>query len=300
MINIATFPQTTKIYLITNCYGDPNKIYIGKTNNKFRKNNHKKRFGKDLIFTYIDEVNSLNRKYWKPLESFWIEYFRYLGFDLQNKQMCGGSGVEFHTKGTREKIKLARKGVGKKKIIQYDLEGNFIKEWDGAICVENELGLKASNILANCRKQTKYAFNFIWRFDFDKINNNFIFSKNRKGKSVIQYNLKGNIIQEWDSITKASQSTNTNLSDIYACCNKLQETSNNFIWRYKTSPLDFNFELKPKKKILQFNKNGEFIKEWNNIKEIETNLNIYSSGIVMCCKGNIKTSKGYIWQYKNK
>ena len=119
MIHIDSSQKSTQIYLITNCYGDPNKIYIGKTNNESRKGNHKKRFGKDLIFTYIDGVNSLNRKHWKPLESFWIEYFRYLGFDLQNKQMCGGSGVEFHTKDTREKIKLARKGVGKKKIIQY-------------------------------------------------------------------------------------------------------------------------------------------------------------------------------------
>ena len=300
MINIITSPQITKIYLITNCYGDPNKIYIGKTKNKSRKSNHKKRFGKDLIFTYIDEVNSLNRKYWRPLESFWIEYFRYLGFDLQNKQMYGGSGVEFHTKDAREKIKLARKGVGKKKIIQYDLDGNFIKEWDGAICIENELGLKASKILTNCRKQTKCAFNFIWRFNFDKIDDNFIFSKDRKGKSIIQYDLKGNFIQEWDSIIKASKYTGINSSDICACCNKSQETSNNFIWRYKTSPLDFNFELKPQKKILQFNKNGEFIKEWDNIKEIEKNLKIYSSGIVMCCKGNIKTSGGYIWKYKNR
>jgi hypothetical protein len=298
MINITTPPQITKIYLVTNCYGDPNKVYIGKTKNT-RKSNHKQTFGKDIIYTEIDQVKSLESKDWKHLECFWIEYFRQFGFNIQNKNE-GGNGVEFHTEDVREKIKLARKGVGKKKIIQYDLDGNFIKEWDGAICIENELGLKSAAILRDCRKQTGGVFNFIWRFDLNKIDNNFIYSRDRKGQSIIQYNLKGELVKEWDSMIKASKHTNTNKSSIFGCCNGDQETSNNFIWRYKNTPLDFNFELKPNKKILQFNKNGNFIKEWNSIKEIETNLNLYSSGIVMCCKETIKTHGGYIWKYKNK
>ena len=84
----------TKIYLVTNCYGDPNKIYIGKEKypkRRKRLTDHQQTFGKDIIFTYIDEVNSLNSKDWKPLECFWIEYFRQLGFDIQNKNKVGVS-----------------------------------------------------------------------------------------------------------------------------------------------------------------------------------------------------------------
>ena len=56
----------TKIYLVENCYEDPNKVYIGKEkNNKGRHSSrnydHKKRFGNDIIFTYIDQVDSLNK-----------------------------------------------------------------------------------------------------------------------------------------------------------------------------------------------------------------------------------------------
>ena len=70
--------ESTKIYLVTNCYGDPNKVYIGKE--KFPKKSHSREYchklvyGNNIIFTYIDEVNSLDSNDWKPLECFWIEY----------------------------------------------------------------------------------------------------------------------------------------------------------------------------------------------------------------------------------
>ena len=55
----------TKIYLVTNCYGDPNKIYIGKTKND-RYPAHRKTYGELITYDYIDEVNSLNYKIWQP------------------------------------------------------------------------------------------------------------------------------------------------------------------------------------------------------------------------------------------
>ena len=77
MINITSSSQITKIYLVTNCFGNPNKIYIGKTKGS-RKNDHKKTYGQNINYDYIDEVNSLSREDWEPLETFWINYFRFL------------------------------------------------------------------------------------------------------------------------------------------------------------------------------------------------------------------------------
>lgn len=50
--------------------------------------------------------------------------------------------------------------------------------------------------------------------------------------------------------------------------------------------------------ILQFSKTGEFIKRWNNAKEVERNLEICSSDIYKCCKGKKKTCGGYVWGYE--
>ena len=193
----------TKIYLVENCYGDPNKIYIGKTKiNSNRENEHRLKFGKEIIFTYIDEVDSLSKEKWKPLECFWIEYFRQLEFNIQNKNK-GGSGRDFMSEETKLKISKSNKGkickeetkekiskssIGKTKsleyklklsnsrkeiptkkatpILQYDLEGNFIKEWakiDEILKFFNK-PRNNSNITSCCKGKTKTAYNYIWKY----------------------------------------------------------------------------------------------------------------------------------------
>lgn len=52
--------------------------------------------------------------------------------------------------------------------------------------------------------------------------------------------------------------------------------------------------------ILQFTKQGEFIKKWDSAMQIERELEIYQSSITMCCKGKYKSAGGYIWHYHYK
>lgn len=53
-----------------------------------------------------------------------------------------------------------------------------------------------------------------------------------------------------------------------------------------------------KKSILQYSIDNQFIKKWDSIKDIETELGISHQCIVACCKGRAKTSHGYIWKYE--
>lgn len=49
--------------------------------------------------------------------------------------------------------------------------------------------------------------------------------------------------------------------------------------------------------VLQFTKDGELVKKWDCIRDIQRELNIGNSGITKCCKGKCKTAGGYIWKY---
>ncbi len=51
--------------------------------------------------------------------------------------------------------------------------------------------------------------------------------------------------------------------------------------------------------ILQFDLEGNFLKEWVGIKNTSEILNIYEDGIINCCKGKQKTCGGFIWKYKS-
>ena len=52
-----------------------------------------------------------------------------------------------------------------------------------------------------------------------------------------------------------------------------------------------------KLKVNQYDLKGSFIKQWNNIREIQYTLNINNANIVACCKDKRKTAGGYIWRY---
>ena len=53
-----------------------------------------------------------------------------------------------------------------------------------------------------------------------------------------------------------------------------------------------------KKAIIQFDKNGNKIKEWDNILECSLSLKIDNSSIGKVCRGKLKSCGGYTFQYK--
>jgi hypothetical protein len=133
MINI------TYIYLVE--IGN-NQVYIGKTvNPKNRETNHKITYGETITYSIIDQVDSIEHKKWKPIETMWIQSFMTWGFDVVNIKKEGGTGSSRWSEQQKQNRK--GKGVGQRKVwnkqpnhpsrskpvLQYDLEGNFIKEW---------------------------------------------------------------------------------------------------------------------------------------------------------------------------
>jgi group I intron endonuclease len=52
----------------------------------------------------------------------------------------------------------------KKPVLQYDLEGNFIKEWTGFIDIKKELNYDQSLIRKCCKEKQKTAYGFKWKY----------------------------------------------------------------------------------------------------------------------------------------
>lgn len=50
--------------------------------------------------------------------------------------------------------------------------------------------------------------------------------------------------------------------------------------------------------VMQLSLTGEFIKEWEYISQVEEELGIDSSKICCVCRGQRKSTQGYIWVYK--
>lgn len=86
--------------------------------------------------------------------------------------------------------------------------------------------------------------------------------------------------------------------------NKLNNNVNNLEWCSASYNNCYGTRLKRvkekvSKKVLQYDLNGNFIKEYNSLTEATKLNNIKSIGnISMCCNGKYKQVKGYIWKYK--
>jgi group I intron endonuclease len=65
-------------------------------------------------------------------------------------------------KWSKEHIENIIKGK-QKPVFQYDLQGNFIKKWDGVKIAAAYLGCDPTTITANLRGITKKGFGYIWK-----------------------------------------------------------------------------------------------------------------------------------------
>ena len=72
-------------------------------------------------------------------------------------------------------------------------------------------------------------------------------------KKVLQYDLKGNFMKEWESISQIETTLNIHKSLISDCCLGKQKTAKGYLWIFKTNenyPLKINPpSRKPRKKL---------------------------------------------------
>lgn len=63
----------------------------------------------------------------------------------------------------------------------------------------------------------------------------------------------------------------------------------------------YRLGLKDRKgtKINQYDLEGNFVKEWESMSEVERQLGYDYTGISSCCRNKMNTCHGYIWKYKN-
>jgi hypothetical protein len=238
----------TKIYLVENCYGDKNKVYIGKTKNT-RFSPHKRKFGDDIKYSYIDCTPSLLKQDWKPLECYWIEQFRQWGFELMNLN-TGGGGCSFHTEDEKLKMRVP-------KINKENYSKPKTKNWKDSVKGKSKYYPESRNQnISNSLKGYKQSEEHILkRSSHLKGKSNL---KNKKPKpegfgenvsiklkgkpklylqkSVLQYDLQGEFIKEWNSITEICTQLFNDVSknpNITKCCQGKIKTAYGFIWKFK-------------------------------------------------------------------
>lgn len=134
-------------------------------------------------------------------------------------------------------------------------------------------------------------------------------TKIKLSKPVAQYDLKGNLLNTYDSITEAAGNVGCSLNNIVTCLKGITKTAYNFQWLYiddgvdeKIPAIKSRIERKQNKgdsKITQqYDLSGNLVAEYPSAAEAGRKLDINDEGIRACCQGRYKTSGGYQWKYK--
>lgn len=152
-------------------------------------------------------------------------------YDSTNKE----KGYNIHTGGNSRIGQPMPTGYNnpKHKVVeQYDVNGNFIKEYGGLRQIQRETGMNHKTIHHCCVGDCKSAYGYQWKYQTD----------NRKIKPIIiGQERKPNVVlyhpvvcvetgKVYKSIKQATEETG--VKNISACCRGVRKTAGNFHWKY--------------------------------------------------------------------
>lgn len=124
--------------------------------------------------------------------------------------------------------------ISRKIVSSYDFDGNLVKTYNSILEAAKDVGISDPLIHKCLNGKLKQSGSYQWARGQERtIPSKYIMS-NKGGKhAVIQYDLKNNIISEFDSVSEASRKTNTHRSSIVQMLNGKSKTAGGFIWKYK-------------------------------------------------------------------
>ena len=214
------------------------KVYIGITKQKPKRRWHNGAGYKNNKYFY----SAIQKYGWNNFEHKIL--FEKLDFDEANNKEIQlikkydstnrKKGYNIHTGGDARKGQSMPKGYDspKHKIVeQYDIDGNFIKEYGGLRQIQRETGYKHKTIQHCCVGDCKSAYGFQWKYK----NSNKIISKIKLGhihKSNEDLCKKVKNIETgeiFNSIKEASEKYN--IKNISRACRELK-TSGGYHWVY--------------------------------------------------------------------
>ena len=119
-----------------------------------------------------------------------------------------------------------------KPILQYDLEGNFIKEWKSEKSIDEYYGGKSVN-KAVIGKLTS-CYGYMWQKKNGEIIQKIEPYKSKRDKNICQYSKEGVFIKKWNSLAEAAKEYNVSTGAIFNAIRKRNRCkySAGYMWKY--------------------------------------------------------------------
>ena len=208
-----------------------NVFYVGK--GKGRRYRDEK--GRNQKFTrYISKCDCSVRKVYENLteKDAYAKEIELIAF----YKSSGQCSCNFTIGGDAPPTHYGIDAPNRRSVIQLDLNGQYVKTWDYICQVEKELKILNNAIVRCCKNKRggKSIGGFMWVYAEDyNPKNKYVYKIGSVSRPILQYDLLGNFIKEWESGKAASDKTGLRRSSLCSCCKGNYKSSGGYIWRYK-------------------------------------------------------------------
>jgi molybdenum-dependent DNA-binding transcriptional regulator ModE len=147
---------------------------------------------------------------------------------VENLEWCS------NTENQKHKFEIGLGNNFTRKVKQYDLNWNLIKEYNSISLAAKEMKISKGTIRGVLIKYRKTACGFIWRYSDDNnidFNEKISINENR-GRNVGQYDLNMNLIKIHDNIAEAGRNIGIHKNNIWGAIKNIRKTAGGFIWKY--------------------------------------------------------------------
>lgn len=234
-----------------------------------------KNFKRETLFTYPDTEDGEQAAYNKEAEIVNRDFVK----DPNTYNLCTGGKVP--------------SSATEKEVVQYDLEGHFIKRWV-SIIEAARAGIAPRQTISHCCVHKSFGNEWQWRY-YEGHENDIEPAKIRT-KRVFQFDLQGNYLATFKSLHEAEKATGISYKSIGAVCLNKQVQAGGYYWSYKK-----RFDCDPSKVKLTpvacYSDNGEFIKSFSSVKEACLEYKVSRSCLISCIKGKTKHCAKVRWRY---
>jgi hypothetical protein len=148
-------------------------FYVGYTHRPDKRlTEHKQVFGKDIVMGIVKAVKGDPVK----TEQEWIKTVNKWGIKLKNKNRGGGGVKKGHKRTEEFKLKISKANKGNKRdvtpatlakqkpVIQYDLNGKIVGEYESAKIAAKEIGLHPNNMYDHLKGMYHTARGHIFKY----------------------------------------------------------------------------------------------------------------------------------------
>lgn len=283
------------------------KIYVGQSVNiETRWKNHRyelmnnthynehlqrswNKYGSDnFVFSIIEECEKENLD---DREIYWIDYLHSCEYQYGYNSQLGGTGDLIY-----------------KPVLQFDLTGNFIKEWKSAREASISLEIPQKGIYWCCVKKYKNSSLYIWIYKDDYVDENSLkwYLQNQKQKNINQYDLYGRYIKTWKNHAEINEYFGYSVN---GCTRHKNLSSHGYIWLYTNDELELTEEycyyvrnslkIVNNKPFYQVDEHCNIVEKYNCLREVKSNgFNAKSVG--ECLRNLRNSTKGFVWIYQDK